>query len=195
MREIVFFSNNQNKINEISNLFLKFNLKLLTLNDFENIISPEEIGKSFKDNAKIKSVYGLKKFNKYCFADDSGICIEALNGGPGVCSKQYLESKTNKNVVLNKIITKAKNLNNFKAFFETTICLSLNDKKQLFFTSRIHGRISDKILGEQGFGYDSIFIPRGNQFTFAEMNLEQKNLISHRSIAINKLMKYLSTLI
>ena len=63
MREIVFFSNNQNKINEISNLFLKFNLKLLTLNDFENIISPEEIGKSFKDNAKIKSVYGLKNFS------------------------------------------------------------------------------------------------------------------------------------
>ena len=103
MKEIIFFSNNKNKIKEISNLFIKFNYKLLSLNDFKNTESPIENGKTFKDNAKIKSIYGYKKFNRACFADDSGICIDALNGAPGINSKQYLESENKKNDVLKKI--------------------------------------------------------------------------------------------
>ena len=104
MKKIIFFSNNKNKIKEISNLFIKFNYKLLSLNDFKNTESPIENGKTFKDNAKIKSIYGYKKFNQLCFADDSGICIDALNGAPGINSKKYLESEKNKNTTLNKII-------------------------------------------------------------------------------------------
>ena len=95
MKEIIFFSNNKNKIQEISSLFIKFNYKLLSLNDYKNTVSPIESGKTFKDNAKIKSIYGFKKFNKICFADDSGICIDALNGGPGINSKTYLEQLGN----------------------------------------------------------------------------------------------------
>ena len=104
MKEIIFFSNNKNKIQEISNLFIKFNYKLLSLNDYKNTVSPIESGKTFKDNAKIKSIYGFKKFNKICFADDSGICIDALNGGPGINSKKYLESDNKTSSVLNRII-------------------------------------------------------------------------------------------
>ena len=192
MKEIIFFSNNKNKIKEISNLFIKFNYKLLSLNDFKNTESPIENGKTFKDNAKIKSIYGYKKFNKLCFADDSGICIDALNGAPGINSKKYLESEKNKNTTLNKIISMAKNKDRYKAFFETSICLTLNINKQIFFTGRVHGKISLKIRGNHGFGYDPIFIPNGMNLTFSEMTIYQKNLLSHRAIAIKKLSKYLT---
>ena len=192
MKEIIFFSNNKNKIKEISNLFIKFNYKLLSLNDFKNTESPIENGKTFKDNAKIKSIYGYKKFNKLCFADDSGICIDALNGAPGINSKQYLESEKNKNATLNKIISLAKNKDRYKAFFETSICLTLNINKQIFFTGRVYGKISLKIRGNHGFGYDPIFIPNGMNLTFSEMTIYQKNLLSHRAIAIKKLSKYLT---
>ena len=192
MKEIIFFSNNKNKIKEISNLFIKFNYKLLSLNDFKNTESPIENGKTFKDNAKIKSIYGYKKFNKLCFADDSGICIDALNGAPGINSKQYLESEKNKNTTLNKIISLAKNKDRYKAFFETSICLTLNINKQIFFTGRVYGKISLKIRGNHGFGYDPIFIPNGMNLTFSEMTIYQKNLLSHRAIAIKKLSKYLT---
>ena len=193
MKEIIFFSNNKNKIQEISNLFTKLNYKLLSLNDFKNTVSPKENGKTFKDNAKIKSIYGYKKFNKLCFADDSGICIDALNGAPGINSKQFLESENKKSAVLNRIISLAKNKNRDKAFFETSICLSLNMDKQIFFTGRVYGKISLKIKGNHGFGYDPIFIPNGMNLTFSEMALYQKNLLSHRAIAIKKLSKYLTT--
>ncbi len=195
MKEIFFFSNNQNKIQEISNLFIKFNYKLLSLNNFKDIASPLENGKTFKENAKIKSIYGYKKFNKLCFADDSGICIDALNGAPGVNSKQYLESEKNKNLVLNKIISLTKNKNNYNAFFETSICLTVNINKQIFFSGKVYGKISLKIRGNHGFGYDPIFIPNGMNLTFSEMSLYQKNLLSHRAIAINKLSKYLINLV
>ena len=192
MKEIIFFSNNKNKIQEISNLFIKFNYKLLSLNDYKNTVSPIESGKTFKDNAKIKSIYGFKKFNKICFADDSGICIDALSGGPGINSKKYLESDNKTNSVLNKIIDVVKNKNKYKAFFETSICLTLNINKQLFFTGRVYGKISLKIKGKNGFGYDPIFVPNGMGLTFGEMSLRQKNLLSHRAIAIKKLSRYLT---
>ena len=192
MKEIIFFSNNKNKIQEISNLFIKFNYKLLSLNDYKNTASPIESGKTFKDNAKIKSIYGFRKFNKTCFADDSGICIDALNGEPGINSKKYLESDNTTNSVLNKIIEVVKNKNKYKAFFETSICLTLNINKQLFFTGRVYGKISLKIRGNHGFGYDPIFIPDGMNLTFSEMSLHQKNLLSHRAIAIKKLSEYLT---
>ena len=192
MKDIIFFSNNKNKIKEISNLFIKFNYKLLSLNDYKNTVSPIENGKTFKDNAKIKSIYGFKKFNKICFADDSGICIDALNGGPGINSKKCLGSNNKTNSVLKKIIGVVKNKNKYKAFFETSICLTLNIDKQIFFTGRVYGKISLKIKGKNGFGYDPIFIPNGMSLTFSEMSLIQKNLLSHRAIAIKKLSKYLT---
>jgi len=89
----------------------------------------------------------------------------------------------------------AQNKDRYKAFFETSICLTLNTNKHLFFTGRVYGKISLKIKGSQGFGYDPIFVPNGMNITFGEMNLNQKNLLSHRAIAIKKLSKYLTKLI
>ena len=195
MKEIVFFSNNKNKILEISNLFNESPLIILNLNDFKKVISPQEIGLTFEENAKIKSIYGLEKFKKICFADDSGICIKALDNGPGVKSKEFLTSKNTKKKVLNSIIQETKNKKNYDAFFQTTICLSLQNKKSLFFTGKIYGEISKKIKGISGFGYDPIFIPHGFNKTFAEMNMNEKNKISHRAVAIGKLTNYLNKLV
>jgi len=195
VRELIFFSNNSNKTKEISNLFDKSFFKILSLKDFKKIKSPHETGNSFKKNAQIKSLFGLKKFNKTCFADDSGICIEALKNGPGIYSKEYLQNHKNYNLALKEIIKVTKKKNNFNAFFQTTICLSLDINKHLFFNGKVKGTISKRLLGKGGFGYDPIFIPIGHNLTFAQMKIEEKNLYSHRSIAIKKLKNYLLSLI
>ena len=93
MKEIIFFSNNKNKCLEISKLFEDIPIKILSLNNFDKIKSPNESGLTFKENAKIKSSFGLQTFKKTCFADDSGICIEAMNNNPGIKSKKFLETK------------------------------------------------------------------------------------------------------
>lgn len=194
MKEVVFFSNNKHKIDEVLMLFKNSTIKILSLNDFNKAKSPEETGGNFKDNAKIKSFYGFRNFKKICFADDSGICIQAMNGGPGVNSKNFLAQDT-KNEILKNIINLVKKQNNYNAYFQTTICLSLDDNNHIFFNGKIDGKISKEIRGENGFGYDPIFIPRGKNLTFAEMHITEKNALSHRSIATNKLKKFILNLI
>lgn len=191
MKEIIFFSNNQNKINEVSNLFVDSPVKILTLNNFKKINSPKENGNTFEDNAKIKSLYGFKNFKKICFADDSGICIESMNNKPGVNSKSYLDSKNNPYDKLNEIIKMAKTKNNFSCFFQTIISLTLKKNKSIVFGGRVNGSISKEIKGTNGFGYDPIFIPDGQNLTFAEMTILKKNSLSHRSIALKKLNEYI----
>ena len=192
MTEIIFFSNNQNKINEILKLFKGSALKIFNLNDFTKINSPKEIGSTFEVNAKIKSLFGFKRFNKFCFADDSGICIEAMNGGPGVESKDYLILNNSPKENLENIIEITKNKNNFSCYFQTTISLTTNINESIYFTGKIKGVVSKKIKGSNGFGYDPIFIPEGHHLTFGEMAPKEKNKISHRSIAINKLKEYIN---
>ena len=194
MKEIIFFSNNNNKIKEVKNLFSTQYFNLYNLNNYKKIKSPEETGKSFSENAKIKSLYGFQKFNKICFADDSGLCVKALNNGPGINSKNYLEKHKNKKEALKKIILASIKKNNFSAYFKTSICLTLNYEKNIFFDGKVEGIISKEIMGEDGFGYDPIFIPNGYKETFAQMDLNTKNQISHRYIAIKKLKNYLINL-
>ena len=190
MKEIIFFSKNKNKVSEIKNLLSISKIKILDLDNFGPIVSPKEVGGSFEENAKIKSLYGFKKFNHMCFADDSGICIEALNGKPGINSKSYLNKK-NKEDIFNFIINETNNKKNYNAFFQTTICLSQNKNDHVFFTGKIQGKISNKIIGNNGFGYDPIFIPKGYKKTFSEMSIKEKNNISHRGIALRKLKSFI----
>jgi len=193
--EIIFFSNNNNKIFEISNFFDEKSFKILNLNNFEKIQSPKETGKTFQENAKIKSLHGYNFFKKICFADDSGISIDAMKGEPGVNSKNFLQQKNNPDDALKLILSIVKDTKNFNAFFQTSICLSLNKKKHIFFNGIVKGKISHAIKGSNGFGYDSIFIPDCDKKTFAEMSLEEKNAISHRSIALKKLKTHLEKLV
>ena len=184
MREIVFFSKNKNKIEEILDYFKNLNIKILTLRNFPNIVSPKEIGKGFRKNAHIKSLYGFKKFNIPCFSDDSGICIEALDGKPGINSKKFLVTngghKKSFKIIKKKVIEK----NNTKAFFQTSISLTINSRKNLYFDGVVNGNISCATFGTSGFGYDPIFVPSGYNKTYAQMNISEKNKISHRAIAL-----------
>ncbi len=191
MKELLFFSNNQNKINEIKYLFSKFNVNILSPSDVSLIKEPKEKKYSFVENAKIKSSFSFKHTGIPCFADDSGICIEALNGGPGVESKRFLNKFKNRNDCFKYILKKINKKKNNKASFVSSICLTTRKNYHIIFEGKINGIIASKISGGNGFGYDPIFIPNGYNKTFSEMVLRDKNKISHRSIAINKLINFL----
>jgi XTP/dITP diphosphohydrolase len=191
LKDILFFSHNQKKIIEVKQIFKDSRIKVCNLNSFEKIKEPRETGKTFASNAKIKSKYGQQVFNIPCFADDSGFCVEALKNNPGVKSKRFLEKFSNNKEVFDYIISNVVKKKNNKAFFVTAICLTLKDNHHIVFLGRVNGTVSLEPKGTNGFGYDPIFVPENYTKTFAEMSLEEKNVISHRKIAITKLKSFL----
>jgi len=191
LKDILFFSHNQKKIVEIKQIFKDSKIKVHNLHSFQKIKEPNETGNTFSSNAKIKSKYGQKIFKIPCFADDSGFCIEALNNGPGIKSKRFLEKFSNNKDAFEYIISNVVKKKNDKAFFVTAICLTLKENHHIIFLGKINGNISLEPKGGNGFGYDPIFIPENHKKTFAQMKLEEKNSISHRKIAITKLKSFL----
>ena len=192
MRQLLFFSNNKNKIIEIKKIFKKHNLRILSLSDLKINDEPKENGQNFEENAKLKSDYGFKKTGIPCFADDSGICIESLNWKPGVHSKRFLNSFKNNEYCFRSIIKSIKSSGKLNAYFKTSISLTIKKNQNILFNGRIEGKISDQIKGDFGFGYDPIFIPKFYKKTLAQMSTKEKNKISHRSIAVTKLINFLS---
>ena len=191
MKNLLFFSHNYKKITEVESIFYNKDIKINNLRSFKKTKEPNENGLSFAENAKIKSFFGLKNFDTPCFADDSGICIEALKNKPNIKSKRFLDKfATNRNA-FEYIITNVIKTKNDKAFFKTAICLSLKNDHHIVFEGRINGKISLKPMGSNGFGYDPIFIPEGYEKTFAEMSMKEKNKISHRKIALMKMESFL----
>ena len=191
MKDILFFSHNQKKIIEIIQIFKDSKIKIYDLNSFKKIREPKETGVTFSSNAKIKSKYGQQLFDMPCFADDSGFCVEALKNNPGVKSKRFLEKFSNNKKAFEYIISNVVKNKNNKAFFVTAISLTLKENHHITFLGKINGTVSLEPKGTNGFGYDPIFIPENNIKTFAEMKLEEKNIISHRKIAITKLKSFL----
>ena len=195
MKEIVFFSHNQYKINEVIKIFQNYKIKILTLCDFPDIYKPKETGKTFKDNALIKSTFGFKSFGLPCFADDSGICISALDNLPGIKSKRFQLENGGFDKTFKMIINQTKIKDNYRAFFQTSIALTVDNQNSVCFDGIVSGKISNKPLGSRGFHYDPIFIPDGTNKTFAQMLEEEKNKVSHRAIAIKKLINFILNLI
>jgi XTP/dITP diphosphohydrolase len=191
LKDILFFSHNQKKIVEVKQIFKNSKIKVYDLNSFKKIKEPKETGTTFSSNAKIKSKYGQQLFDMPCFADDSGFCVEALKNNPGVKSKRFLEKFSNNKKAFEYIISNVVKKRNNKAFFVTAISLTLKENHHITFLGKISGTVSLEPKGMNGFGYDPIFIPENNIKTFAEMNLEEKNVISHRKIAITKLKSFL----
>ena len=191
MKDILFFTHNQKKIIEAKQIFKNSKTKVYDLNSCEKVKEPKETGNSFASNAKIKSKYGQQVFNMPCFADDSGFCVEALKNNPGVKSKRFLEKFYNNKKAFEYIISNVVKKKNNKAFFVTAISLTLKENHHITFLGKINGTVSLEPKGTNGFGYDPIFIPENNIKTFAEMNLEEKSVISHRKIAITKLKSFL----
>ncbi len=186
--ELVFATNNKHKTEEVGKL-LQGQYKVLYLTDIGCTVDIPETGITFAENATLKSSYVVENYHLDCFADDSGLEIEALNQEPGIYSARYSGIKddaTNLKLVLQKM----EGQRNRKARFRTVVSLFKNNKNYLF-EGIINGQIAEKPIGTQGFGYDPIFIPDGYQESFAEMSMEQKNEISHRAIAMRKLIAFL----
>lgn len=191
MIELVFATNNAHKLEEVQAIVGdRFEIK--SLSDIACQDDIPETGITFQENAQQKTDYLVNKYGLYCFGDDSGLEIDALNGEPGVYSARYSGSRDmEQNIDL--VLEKLANTDNRTARFKTVISLYLNEK-QLFFEGSIEGQIIEKRRGGKGFGYDPIFIPNGYDKTFAEMSAEEKNAISHRSIAVTKMAAYLKGL-
>ena len=191
MKNLLFFSHNQKKIIEINQIFRSSTIRIQNLNSFKDVQDPKESGNTFSENAKIKSKFGLEKFEIPCFGDDSGFCIEALNNKPGIKSKRFLNKFKSNSEAFKYIISKVKKKNNNKAYFITAISLSLSKGHHIIFIGRVDGIISLFPRGQNGFGYDPIFIPDKFNKTFAEMSIGEKNKISHRKKASNKMRGFL----
>lgn len=190
--ELVFATNNQHKIEELQEMLDK-NIKLLSLKDigcYEEI--PEEQD-TLEGNASQKSFYVYNKFGYNCFADDTGLEIEALNGEPGVYSARYAGEEKSAQANMDKVLHKLAKIKNRNARFRTVISLVIEGSEELF-EGIVEGEILAVKRGGSGFGYDPIFQPNGFEQTFAEMNLTDKNKISHRGRAVEKLISHLKNL-
>ncbi|MDO8898964.1 MAG: non-canonical purine NTP diphosphatase [Bacteroidales bacterium] len=189
MREIIFATNNQHKLEEITSI-TKDRINLLSLKDIGFDGDIPETSDSIEGNAIQKAAYIFDRFAKECFADDTGLEVEALNGAPGVWSARYAgENATYQDNVI-KLLDALKGSTNRKARFKTVIALK-NSEETITFEGIINGQIIETARGNSGFGYDPVFVPDGYYQTFAEMSSEQKNTISHRALATIKLTKYL----
>ena len=190
MKKLIFATNNQHKLEEVSHL-IKYNYQILSLKDINCFEEIPETSDTIKGNASQKSYYIYDKFGIDCFADDTGLEIEALDGRPGVYSARYAGEEHNFEKNMNKVLAEMNGITNRKARFKTVISLILNGEER-FFEGIINGLILTEKRGQEGFGYDPIFQPNGYDLTFAEMPLEEKNKISHRAIAVRNLINYLN---
>ena len=188
--KLVFATNNLGKLAEVQKM-LPASITLLSLKDIECFDDIEETATTLEGNAQIKANHITEKFKFNCFADDTGLEVDALNGAPGVYSARYAGEPVNAENNMQKLITNLSKEQNRKAHFRTAICLNL-DGEQFLFDGICNGDITTEKKGEKGFGYDPIFIPEGYTKSFAEMTAEEKNKISHRGLAIQKLVAFLS---
>ena len=191
--EMIIGTNNQGKYKEICDL-LPVNIKKYSPQEL-NISSPEETGKSFKENSYIKASYFSKKTNQICLSDDSGLEIDLLKGKPGIYSSRWAGKKNNFDLAIKKVLSEMKNIkknrkNENKARFICNMTLYWPDGQSFSSEGYIEGKISDIKKGKNGFGYDPIFIPNGYKKTFGEMEPKLKMSIDHRFNAFLKLKKF-----
>jgi XTP/dITP diphosphohydrolase len=188
LKSLVFSTNNQHKLQEVQALVGdKFQLK--TLKEIGCVDDIPETGTTFNANASQKSQYIFDRFHLSCFSDDSGLEVDALDGEPGVYSAHYSGSRDSEEN-LQLVLQNMRGKENRSARFRCVISLIL-DGEEYFFEGCVEGRIALEKSGVEGFGYDPIFIPHGYDHTFSEMSAAEKNSISHRGIAIRKMVDFL----
>ena len=190
MHKIAFATNNTNKLKEVQQILgNKYAIIGLTELGFTGDIP--ETGLTLRENASIKSRFVNEKFGEDCFSDDTGLEIEALDGRPGVYSARYAGEPGDADKNIDKVLDELKNKQNKNARFRTVISLVIGNEEH-FFEGEVRGRIIDERRGKGGFGYDPVFIPEGYETTFAEMDIKEKNNISHRSKAVRQLIEFLT---
>lgn len=191
MKTLIFASHNENKTTEIRRLLAgKFDVRSLEDLDYHEAIA--ETGETFQENALIKARTIYDQFSLPCIADDSGLEVEALNGAPGVRSARFAgepsDDKANNQLLLEKLLQES----NRNAQFKTVLAFIDEEGKEHTFTGIVRGRLLTELTGDQGFGYDPLFVPDGFDRTFAQMSKDEKNQISHRGIAIQEWIAYIS---
>jgi XTP/dITP diphosphohydrolase len=191
-RELVFATNNQHKLSEVQHL-LGDHFILLTLRDMNIYNDIPEDYDTLEENALQKARYIYNISHRNCFADDTGLEVESLNGRPGVYSARYAGDSKDPKANIHKLLMELKGVENRKARFRTVVALIIDGKETLF-EGVVNGKIIEGVQGVDGFGYDPIFLPDGYSQTFAEMNLDQKNRISHRSMAMGFVVDFLKNL-
>jgi XTP/dITP diphosphohydrolase len=190
--KLVFASNNKNKIQEIQQL-VPNSIQILSLEEIGCTEDIPETADTIERNAILKANYVTEKYGYNCFADDTGLEVETLNGAPGVYSARYAGEQKDANDNMDKLLSELKDKTNRKANFKTVIALNLNGEQNLF-TGIINGKIIEEKIGTNGFGYDPIFVADGFNKTFAELTMEEKSTISHRGIAVKQLLTFLQKL-
>lgn len=187
--KLIFATQNLNKLVEIQNLIPK-NIELLSLTDIGCHDEIPETADTIEGNARQKALYVKENFGYDGFADDTGLEVEALNGKPGVFSARYAGEDKKDADNIKKLLKNLSGKTNRQARFKTVICL-VWEEKEYFFEGICRGKIIEEKRGEEGFGYDPIFVPEGQEKTFAEMQLSEKNSFSHRGKAVEKLIAFL----
>lgn len=190
MHKIVFATNNKHKMTEVSAI-LSSDIELLSLKDIDFFDEIPETQETIEGNALQKARYIYDKYGIDCFADDTGLMVESLNGAPGVYSARYAGEDCNSENNIQKLLEELKNLNNRNASFKTVAALILDGREYLF-EGIISGSITTEKHGSEGFGYDPVFLPDGYDLSFAQMGMELKNRISHRALAMKKLSEFLN---
>lgn len=188
--KLVFATNNKHKLGEIKQTLVN-KFEILSLSDINFNEEIPETHQTIEENATEKSFYIYDRYKINCFADDTGLEIDALNGEPGVYSARYAGENCSFEDNMNKVIEKLDGVENRKARFRTVISLILEGKEYKF-EGKVEGEILKNKIGVDGFGYDPIFRPDGYSETFAEMSIELKNKISHRGLAVKKLIEFLN---
>ncbi len=190
--KLVFATHNKNKVEEVRAIF-PAHISLLSLTDIGCLEDIPETGKTLQENAILKANYVTQNFGYPCFADDTGLLVDSLNGAPGVYSARYAGEQRDADDNMDKLLKELVNKTERTARFETVIALNINNE-QYVFTAKVEGVIIQEKIGEKGFGYDPVFKPNGYTKTFAELPLEVKNKIGHRGKAIQKLIMCLKSL-
>lgn len=189
--EIIFATSNRHKLSEAKGI-IGTDVILITPADLGITESIPEDAPTLEENAIFKARYLWEKTGKNVFADDTGLEVEALNGAPGVMSARYASEDCDAGKNMQKLLKELKDINNRKARFRTVVALILNGETHLF-EGIVNGTILESLSGTGGFGYDPLFLPVGYTKTLAELSYEEKNLISHRGIAMRKLAKFLQS--
>ncbi len=188
--KLVFATHNHNKLEEVR-LLIPSTIELLSLDDIGCYEDIPETAETIEENAILKANFVKERYGYDCFADDTGLEVAALNGRPGVYSARYAGEAKNNEDNIDKLLSELERKNNRNARFKTVIALNL-DRRQHLFQGICAGEITRERRGNKGFGYDAVFQPHGSDKTFAEMNIEEKAILSHRGIALRDLTEYLS---
>ncbi len=187
--KLVFASNNKNKIEEIRHQLPK-DIELLSLEDIGCREDIPETADTIEGNAILKADYVTQHYGYNCFADDTGLEVEALNGAPGVYSARYAGEQKNAEENMDKLLAELETHDNRHARFKTVIALNFNGNQHLF-TGIVNGEITAQRHGSKGFGYDPVFKPEGKELTFAQISMSEKALLSHRGRAVQQLIAFL----